>query len=62
MEYKPENVTVKMPAKKPEGKQLSDAQKEENKKISSFRILVKYNRKSEKVSFSTAKQLTMKGV
>ncbi|OAV64423.1 hypothetical protein Barb6XT_02809 [Bacteroidales bacterium Barb6XT] len=42
MGHKPENVTVRMPAKKPEGKQLSDAQKEENKKISGFRILVKH--------------------
>ncbi|OAV65264.1 hypothetical protein Barb4_03489 [Bacteroidales bacterium Barb4] len=31
-----------MPAKKPKGKPLSDAQKEENKKISGFRIPVKH--------------------
>ena len=40
--YKPKNVTVKMPTKKPKGKQLSDAQKKENKEISSFRILVEH--------------------
>lgn len=40
--HKPKNVTVKMPAKKPKGKQLSDAQKQENRKISSFRILVEH--------------------
>jgi hypothetical protein len=38
----PENVTVKMPTKKPKGKELSEAQKEENKRISSFRILVEH--------------------
>jgi hypothetical protein len=31
-----------MPTKKPKGKQLSDAQKKENKEISGFRILVEY--------------------
>ncbi|WP_165027362.1 transposase family protein [Dysgonomonas sp. ZJ279] len=40
--HKPENGTVKMPTKKPKGKQLSDSQKEENRKISSFRILVEH--------------------
>ena len=40
--HKPENVTVKIPAKKPKGKQLSDNQKYENRKISSFRILVEH--------------------
>ena len=40
--HKPENVTVKMPTKKPKGKQLSDNHKEENRKISSFRILVEH--------------------
>jgi hypothetical protein len=40
--YKPENVIVKMPAKKPKGKSLSDAQKEKNKRISGFRILVEH--------------------
>ena len=38
----PKNVTVKMPTKKPKGKELSDCQKEENKRISSFRILVEH--------------------
>jgi hypothetical protein len=38
--HAPENVTVQMPTKKPKGKELSEVQKEENKKISSFRMLV----------------------
>ena len=40
--HKPENTTVMMPTKQPKGKQLSDIQKEENRKISSFRILVEH--------------------
>lgn len=40
--HKPENVTVKMLIKKPKSKSLSDSQKEENRKISSFRILVEH--------------------
>jgi hypothetical protein len=40
--HTPEKITVKMPTKKPKGKQLSDAQKEENKRISSFRVLVEH--------------------
>ncbi|MDH6353796.1 hypothetical protein M2132_000113 [Dysgonomonas sp. PH5-45] len=40
--HKPENVTIKMPTKKPKGKGLSDVQKKENRKISSFRILVEH--------------------
>lgn len=40
--HKPENVIVKMPTKKPKGKQLTDEQKQENKKISSFRIIVEH--------------------
>ncbi|GHT29871.1 hypothetical protein AGMMS49574_07860 [Bacteroidia bacterium] len=40
--HTPGNVTVKMPTKKPKGKELSDVQKEENKKISCFRILVEH--------------------
>lgn len=40
--HKPENVIVKMPTKTPKGRQLSDAQKKENKEISSFRILVEH--------------------
>jgi len=40
--HPPENVNVKMPAKKPKGKELTDVQKEGNRKISSFRILVEH--------------------
>jgi len=40
--HTPKNITVKMPTKKPKGKELSDVQKEENKKISGFRILVEH--------------------
>lgn len=40
--HKPENIIVMMPAKKPKGKQLSDTQKEENRRISGFRILVEH--------------------
>lgn len=40
--HNPENVTVKMPTKKPKGKELTKEQKEENRKISSFRILVEH--------------------
>lgn len=40
--HKPENVIIKMPTKKPKGKQLTDIQKDENKRISSFRILVEH--------------------
>lgn len=40
--HNPKNVTVKMPAKKPKGKDLSDTQKKENRKISGFRILVEH--------------------
>ncbi|NDW11266.1 transposase, partial [Dysgonomonas sp. 520] len=40
--HKPENVIIKMPTKKPKGKQLTDIQKDENKKIASFRILVEH--------------------
>jgi hypothetical protein len=38
----PENVTVKMPMKKPKGKELSLLQKQQNKEISSFRIKVEH--------------------
>jgi hypothetical protein len=38
----PKNVTVKMPTKKPKGKELTKEQKQENKEISSFRILVEH--------------------
>jgi len=40
--HTPANVTVKMPTKKPKGKELTDEQKQENKKISSFRIIVEH--------------------
>jgi hypothetical protein len=40
--YKPENVTIMMPTKKSKGKLLIDKQKEENRKIPSFRILVEH--------------------
>ncbi|MDR1343150.1 MAG: transposase family protein [Prevotellaceae bacterium] len=40
--HTPKNVTVKIPTKKPKGKELSEAQKKENKGISSFRILVEH--------------------
>jgi hypothetical protein len=40
--YMPENATVKMPAKKPKGKELAHARKQENRKISTFRILVEH--------------------
>jgi hypothetical protein len=41
--YNPENVTVRMPTKKPKGKELSVEQKEENRKISSYRIKVEHS-------------------
>lgn len=40
--HNPKDVIVKMPTKKPKGKDLSEAQKQENKEISSFRILVEH--------------------
>jgi hypothetical protein len=40
--HNPENVLIKMPDKKPKGKELTDEQKEANKVISSFRILVEH--------------------
>ena len=40
--HNPENVTVKMPKKKPKGKELTQEQKQENRKISSFRIIVEH--------------------
>ena len=40
--HTPENVTVKMSVKKPKGKELTDDQKEGNRKISSFRILMEH--------------------
>jgi hypothetical protein len=38
----PENVTIKMPVKKPKGKNLTEEQKNFNRKISSFRVLVEH--------------------
>jgi hypothetical protein len=40
--HNPEDVVVKMPVKKPKGKELTEEQKQENKEISSFRILVEH--------------------
>jgi hypothetical protein len=40
--HKPENVQVKMPTKKPKGKELTDEQKSNNKLIASFRVLVEH--------------------
>ena len=40
--HKPENVTVRMPTKKPKGKELTPEQKQENREISSFRIIVEH--------------------
>lgn len=40
--HKPDKVIVRMPAKKPRGKKLTGSQKEENRRISSFRILVEH--------------------
>ena len=40
--HTPKDVTIKMPTKKPKGKELSKVQKKENRKISSFRILIEY--------------------
>ena len=38
----PPGVTIRMPTKKPKGKELTAEQKEENRKISSYRILVEH--------------------
>ena len=38
----PDGVTVRMPKKKPKGEDLSQEQKKENKRISSFRIKVEH--------------------
>ena len=37
--HTPKDVAIKMPTKKPKGKELSNVQKEENRMISGFRIL-----------------------
>jgi hypothetical protein len=40
--HNPANATVKMPTKKPKGKELTEKQKEGNRNISSFRILIEH--------------------
>jgi Ulp1 family protease len=40
--HSPKNVTVKMSTGKPKGKDLSEKQKQQNSKISSFRIAVEH--------------------
>lgn len=40
--YNPKNVNIKMPTKKPRRKELTSAQKESNREISRFRILVEH--------------------
>jgi len=39
---RPSNIEVKMPEKKPKGKELTKEQKDSNKLISSFRIIVEH--------------------
>jgi len=38
----PDGINVKMPTKKPKGKELTVEQKETNRSISSFRVLVEH--------------------
>ena len=40
--YNPDNVTVIQPMKKPKGKELNDFQKQENKEISSKRVIIEH--------------------
>jgi hypothetical protein len=40
--FKPDGVEVKMPVKKPRGKDLTSEQKEENRKLSSKRVLIEH--------------------
>jgi hypothetical protein len=40
--HNPENVNIKMPEKKPKGKELTESQKQNNKHISGFRILIEH--------------------
>jgi hypothetical protein len=40
--HTPKNVPIKMPTKKAKGKELTKEQKQENREISSFRILVEH--------------------
>ena len=37
-----DNVIVKMPTKKPKGKELTQEQKQQNREISSFRIVMEH--------------------
>ena len=38
----PEGVNIRMPSKKPKGKELTKEQKQENREISKFRVLVEH--------------------
>lgn len=40
--HNPENVNVMMPLKKPKGKELTQEQKDSNRSISSFRVIVEH--------------------
>jgi hypothetical protein len=40
--YNPDNVTIIQPLKKPKARELTDDEKEENKKISSKRVIVEH--------------------
>lgn len=40
--YRPAGVTIVQPLKKPKGKELTDEQKQENRKISSFRVRIEH--------------------
>lgn len=42
LDHKPKNAIIKMPTKKPKDRVLTENQKAENKKISSFRIPVEH--------------------
>src|SRR6202030_4585281 len=41
--YAPEGASIEQPTKKPRGKELSPEQKEENRKISSKRVLIEHS-------------------
>lgn len=47
--YSPENVVVIMPTKKPKGVELTEEQREENRRISSARVIVEHAIGSVKV-------------
>jgi hypothetical protein len=40
--HNPKGVNIRMPRKKPKGKELTDEQKQENQEISRFRVLVEH--------------------